>query len=297
MPWLYQLSPPCLWSMHFFRFLVPWGFRKKIRQDQGTSFMSELTTEVIERFGVRVLYSFTYHPQSNPVERFHRTLGQIFSVLCSEEGPDSEKHVHAVLFARKTVTHESTRFRPAELVHERNLRTRVNLLYEIWLQPEEEQTPVTEYVFTLLNRLKRFQDLAVKEMEKSQQRNKTWYDKTAVKREFEEGDLVLIFSNCRANKLSPRWTVPGTILKKLSETNYVVSVPHRKDKSQVYHVNMLKPNYKRPEQINYLSLEAEEGIGVNELEIPHIEPTPNVLDLLEIISEPTGSTLTEDQCQ
>ncbi|GBM73752.1 Transposon Ty3-I Gag-Pol polyprotein [Araneus ventricosus] len=60
---------------------------------------------------------------------------------------------------------------------------------------------------------------------------------------------------------------------------------------------MLKLYYKRPEQINYLSLEAEEGIGVDELEIPHIEQTTNVLDLSEIIPEPTGSTLTEDQCQ
>ncbi|GBL83952.1 Retrovirus-related Pol polyprotein from transposon 17.6 [Araneus ventricosus] len=227
------------------------GFPKEIQHDQGTSFMSELTTEFFERFGVRVVHSSTYHPQSNPVERFHRTLGRILRVLCSEEGPDWEKHVHAALFALRTVTHESTGFSPVELVHGRNLRTPVTLLYENWLQPEEEQTPVTEYVFTLLNRLKRFQDLAVKEMEKSQQRNKTWYDKRSVKREFQEGDSVLIFSNCRANKLSPRWTGP----------------------------------------------EAEEGIGVDELEIPRIEQTPNVLDLSEIIPEPIGSTLTEDQCQ
>ncbi|GBN13438.1 hypothetical protein AVEN_250587-1, partial [Araneus ventricosus] len=199
-----------------------------------------------------------YHPLSNPVERFHRTLGRILLILCSEEGPVWEKHVHAALFALRTVTHESTGFSPAELVHGRNLRTPVILLYENWLQPEEEQTPVAEYVFTLLNRLKQFQGLAVKEMEKSQQRNETWYDKRAVKREFQEGDSVVIFSNCRTNKLSPRWTGPGTVLKKLPETNYVVSLPHRKDKSQVYHVNMLKPYYKRLEHINFLSLEAEE---------------------------------------
>ncbi|GBN40469.1 hypothetical protein AVEN_239056-1 [Araneus ventricosus] len=204
------------------------GFPKEIRHDQGTSFMSELTAEFFERFGVRVVHSSTYNPQCNPVERFHRTLGRILRVLCSKEGPDWEKHVHAPLFALRTVAHESTGFKPAELVHERNLRTPVTLLYEIWLQPEEEQTPVTKYVFTLLNRLKRFQELCVKEMEKSQQRNKTWYDKRAVKREFQEGDSVLISSNCRANKLSPRWTGPGTILKKLSETNYVVSLLMKK---------------------------------------------------------------------
>ncbi|GBM63434.1 hypothetical protein AVEN_120559-1 [Araneus ventricosus] len=54
---------------------------------------------------------------------------------------------------------------------------------------------------------------------------------------------------------------------------------------------MLKPYYKRPEYINYLSLEGEEGIGVDELEILHMEPTPNVLDLSEIIPEPTGNAL------
>ncbi|GBO43218.1 hypothetical protein AVEN_100657-1 [Araneus ventricosus] len=75
-----------------------------------------------------------------------------------------------------------------------------------------------------------------------------------------------MFSNCRANKITLQWTGPGTILKKLSETNYVVSVPHRKDKSLVYHGNMLKPYCKRPEQINYLSLEAEERIGVHKLD-------------------------------
>ncbi|GBO46600.1 hypothetical protein AVEN_101110-1 [Araneus ventricosus] len=132
------------------------GFPNEIQHDQGTFFISELTTEFFERSGVRVVHSSTYHPQSNPVERFHRTLGRILRVLCSEEGPDWKKYVHAALFALRTVTHESTGFIPAELVHERNLRTPVTFLYENCLQPEEEQTPVTEYVFTLLNRLKRF---------------------------------------------------------------------------------------------------------------------------------------------
>ncbi|KAF8773121.1 Retrovirus-related Pol polyprotein like [Argiope bruennichi] len=93
------------------------GFPKEIRYYQGTSFMSELTTEFFERFRVKVVRSSAYHPQSNPVERFHRTLGRIFRVLYSEEGPHSEKHVPAALFALRTVTYESTGFSPVELVH------------------------------------------------------------------------------------------------------------------------------------------------------------------------------------
>ncbi|GBM03342.1 hypothetical protein AVEN_256889-1 [Araneus ventricosus] len=81
------------------------GFPKEIQHDQGTSFMNELMTEFFERFGVRVAHSSTYHPQSNPVERFHYTLGRILRVLYSEEGPDWEKHVHAALFALRIMTH------------------------------------------------------------------------------------------------------------------------------------------------------------------------------------------------
>ncbi|GBM73754.1 hypothetical protein AVEN_550-1 [Araneus ventricosus] len=49
------------------------GFPKEIQHDQGTSFMRELTTEFFERFGVRVVHSSTYHPQSNPFERFQHS--------------------------------------------------------------------------------------------------------------------------------------------------------------------------------------------------------------------------------
>ncbi|GFV11449.1 retrovirus-related Pol polyprotein from transposon 412 [Trichonephila clavipes] len=53
------------------------GFPRELQTDQGTSFMSALTTEFLERFGVKVVRSSVYHPQSNPVERMHRTLKRI----------------------------------------------------------------------------------------------------------------------------------------------------------------------------------------------------------------------------
>ncbi|GBN67801.1 hypothetical protein AVEN_267762-1 [Araneus ventricosus] len=104
--------------MHFFRFSVAWVLRRKFNTIKAlTSFMSELTTEFFERFGVRILHGSTYHPQSNPVERSLRTLGRILRVLCFEEDPDWEKHVHAALFSLRTVTHKSTGFSPAEFGH------------------------------------------------------------------------------------------------------------------------------------------------------------------------------------
>ncbi|GFT06752.1 retrovirus-related Pol polyprotein from transposon 412 [Trichonephila clavipes] len=93
------------------------GFPRELQTDQGTSFMSALTTEFLERFGVKVVRSSVYHPQSNPVERMHRTLKRILRVLCLEAIPDWEKILPQALFALRTVIHDSTGFSPAELVH------------------------------------------------------------------------------------------------------------------------------------------------------------------------------------
>ncbi|KAG8176254.1 hypothetical protein JTE90_021351 [Oedothorax gibbosus] len=185
----------------------------------------------------------------------------------------------------------------AELMHGKNLRTPLTLLYEKWLDVEEtEGEPVTEYVFSLINRMKRCQELAISKMEECQQKNKTWYDKRAVKREFRIGDLVLIFATFKSNKLSPHWTGPGTILRKLSETNYVVQLSGEKATSKVYHVNMLKPYYKRPEEVNYLISDLEGENDEEQMEIPCVDSNPNILDLEEMFQDyGESSNMNEDR--
>ncbi|GFS62208.1 retrovirus-related Pol polyprotein from transposon 297 [Trichonephila clavipes] len=246
------------------------GFPRELQTDQGTSFMSALTTEFLERFGVKVVRSSVYHPQSNPVERMHRTLKRILRVLCLEAIPDWEKILPQALFALRTVIHDSTGFSPAELVHGKNLRTPVMLLYEKLTEEEHVESSVVDYVFELINRMKRCQELAILHMEDSKQKQKLWYDRRTVKRQFQLGELVLVIAPSRPNKLSVQWVGPGEIVQQLSETNYVVKFPE-KDKTHVYHVNMLKPYHQREENINLLCInplkhDEEEDIPSLELE-------------------------------
>ncbi|GFU96227.1 retrovirus-related Pol polyprotein from transposon 17.6 [Trichonephila clavipes] len=199
---------------------------------RGTSFTSALTTEFFERFGILVRHSSVYHPQSNPVERFHRTLKRLLRVLCLDAGSEWDKHLPSILLALRTVSHESTGYAPSELVYGKNLRTPETLVMEHWMEPEEEGNFVTEYMFKLINRLKRCQEVAINKMEEMQVKRKTWYDKNAEKREFKDGDLVLVLATSRANNLAVQWIGPGTILKKNSETNYLVEIPGRRETSQ-----------------------------------------------------------------
>ncbi|GFU00650.1 retrovirus-related Pol polyprotein from transposon 297 [Trichonephila clavipes] len=235
-------------------------------------------------FGILVRHSSVYHPQSNPVERFHRTLKRLLRVLCLDAGSEWDKHLPSILLALRTVSHESTGYTPSELVYGKNLRTPETLVIEHWMEPEEEGDLVTEYMFKLINRLKRCQEVAINKMEEMQVKRKTWYDKNAVKREFKDGDLVLVLATSRANKLAVQWIGPGTILNKISETNYLVEIPGRRETSQIYHINMLKPYYKRPEHVNVIiNDETKNSLADQELEIPYLENNSLIYDFEDVI--------------
>ncbi|GFV19767.1 retrovirus-related Pol polyprotein from transposon 412 [Trichonephila clavipes] len=260
------------------------GFPVKYNVTRVLLFTSALTTEFFERFGILVRHSSVYHPQSNPVERFHRTLKRLLRVLCLDAGSEWDKHLPSILLALRTVSHESTGYTPSELVYGKNLRTPETLVMEHWMEPEEEGDLVTEYMFKLINRLKRCQEVAINKMEEMQVKRKTWYDKNAVKREFKNGDLVLVLATSRANKLAVQWIGPGTILNKISETNYLVEIPGRRETSQIYHINMLKSYYKRPEHVNVIiNDETKNSLADQELEIPYLENNSLIYDFEDVI--------------
>ncbi|GFV30618.1 retrovirus-related Pol polyprotein from transposon 17.6 [Trichonephila clavipes] len=151
-------------------------------------------------------------------------------VLCLEAIPDWEKILPQALFALRTVIHDSTGFSPAELVHGKNLRTPVMLSYEKLTEEEHVESSVVDYVFELINRMKRCQELAILHMEDAKQKQKLWYDRRTVERQFQLGELGLVIAPSRPNKLSVQWVGPGEIVQQLSETNYVVKFPE-KDKT------------------------------------------------------------------
>ncbi|GFT04788.1 retrovirus-related Pol polyprotein from transposon 17.6 [Trichonephila clavipes] len=102
---------------------------------------------VFERFGILVRHSSVYHPQSNPVERFHRTLKRLLRVICLDAGSEWNKHLPSILLVLRTVSHESTRVYTVRVGVWENLRTPETLVMEHWMESEEEGDLVTEYMF------------------------------------------------------------------------------------------------------------------------------------------------------
>ncbi|GFT82820.1 transposable element Tc1 transposase [Trichonephila clavipes] len=110
---------------------------------------------------------------------------------------------------------------------------------QFYVEEEEkltEEEPVessfVDYVFELINRIIRCQELTILNVEDTKQKQNLWNDHGDVKRQFQPGELYLVVAPSRSNKLSLQWIVPGEIVQQLSQTNNVVKFPE-KDKTKL----------------------------------------------------------------
>ncbi|XP_077532684.1 uncharacterized protein LOC144145050 [Haemaphysalis longicornis] len=106
-----------------------------------------------------------------------------------------------------------------------------------------------------------FKDLVESHMKAAQALSKAYYDKTARKRTFEVGNLVMLLRPSKKNKLEVHWEGPAKVVSKLSDTNYEVKLGKRQNK--IYHSNLMKPYIQRPAVVNIaLNAEGEEGADI-----------------------------------
>ncbi|GFY74370.1 retrovirus-related Pol polyprotein from transposon 17.6 [Trichonephila inaurata madagascariensis] len=115
-------------------------------------------------------------------------------------------------------------------------------------------------------------------------RRKKWYGKNAIRREFQQGDAILVLTLSQSHKLAPQWKGPGKIEKRFSEMNYVVTFDGDQEGNKVYHINMLKPYHKIPELLNVVLVDTEEITELSELEedFPYMLTDSNVFDFRKI---------------
>ncbi len=101
-----------------------------------------------------------------------------------EEGKDWDTLLPYLLFAYREVPQASTGFSPFELLYGRQVRGPLDILRETWQSSEKS---VISHILSIQEKM---QELGGANL---QEHKKEWYDKTARKREFQLGDMVLLF--------------------------------------------------------------------------------------------------------
>ena len=145
-----------------------------------------------------------------------------------------------LLFTYREAPQEATGFSPLELLYGRTVRGPFQVLKELWTG-ETDGTEVKtsyQYVFELRERLVNTMKIAQEELLKSRKKNKIMYDRRARRREFQEGDKVLLLLPTDTNKLLMQWKGDYEIMSKCGNGNdYRVEV---NKKVKTFHANILK---------------------------------------------------------
>lgn len=221
------------------------GLPRELQSDRGSNFTSGVFQEVMSELGIVQVASSAYHPQSQgAIERYHQTLKTMMRTYCAQWPGDWDTAMPFLLFAIRDSVNDSLGFSPFELVYGHEIRGPLKIMKESFLEPEGKGN-LLQYVASFKDRLQSACELAQANLVKAQECMKKQFDRKAVTRTFAVGDRVLVLMPMRGEGLGTRFCGPYPIVKKVSETNYVVKTPDRRRSTQLCHVNLLKPYYAR----------------------------------------------------
>ena len=229
------------------QFMSYFGIPKVIQSDQGSNFTSHLFSQVLKQLRVKHIQASAYHPQSQgALERFHQTLKSLLRAYCVEVGGDWEEGLPWVLLAAREVVQESTGFSPNDLVMGHTVRGPVAAMRDRW-EVEKPPQNLFDYINGFRQRLYSAGMLAQQKLTEMQSKMKKLYDRRSEVRQFAPGDQVLALLPVVGSPFQAKFSGPHKIVRKVSDTNYIVSTPHRRRSTQLCHVNLLKPYFERAE--------------------------------------------------
>jgi len=227
------------------QFISIFGVPRIIQSDQGSNFCSKLFAQVLEQLNIVHNFSSAYHAQSQGVlERFHQTLKSMLRSLCVQMQGDWEEALPWMLLAAREVIQESTGFSPNDLIFGHKVRGPLALLQDTW---KEAQPPsnLLDFVNGFRYRLYMSQEVARENLARAQTKMKKRYDRQTEYREFLPGDQVLALLPVITSPWQAKFSGPFSVLKKLSDQNYLISTPNQRKKARLCHVNLLKPYISR----------------------------------------------------
>ena len=227
------------------QFISIFGIPKVVQTDRGSNFMSRVFSQVLNQLHIKHHKASAYHPQSQgALERFHQTLKSLLRAYCMELGQSWEDGLPWLLLASREVIQESTGFSPNELVFGHSVSGPLAVLKE-GAGLQEPPKPLCDYVNGFKRRLYEAVRLARVNLSVTQSKMKQRYDQKAQARVFALGDKVLALLPVVSSLFHAKFAGPYTVIRKVSDVNYMIATPDGRKSSQLCHVNLLKPYHER----------------------------------------------------
>ena len=148
------------------------GVPAAIHSDNGREFANSIFNQLSEKMKFKITRTPAYNPQSNPVERFHRSLNQLLRVMMDREDSDWSRYIPAVCLAHNTRVHSSTGLTPHHVFTGREAKLPVDLVIP---SPESGDQTLNQHVQSMLLNIRRMYEYVRKNQDAVIRRNSRLY--------------------------------------------------------------------------------------------------------------------------
>ncbi|KAM7288648.1 uncharacterized protein ISCGN_028848 [Ixodes scapularis] len=219
--------------------------------DRGSSFMAQLTQEILRLSHTEHRRTTAYHPQTNGLtERLNKTIADMVSMYVDVEHKTWDEVLPYVTFAYNTAVQETTGVTPFQLVYGRAVTTMLDSML-----PHESVDDGSDDAQVVAQRAEEVRQLARLRIQDQQHVDAGRYNLRRRDVHFQPGDRVWVWTPMRrrglSEKLLKRYFGPYKVLRRLGDLNYEVLPDgtrpsrRRQPRPEVVHVVRLKPYYER----------------------------------------------------
>ncbi|KAF0689208.1 protein NYNRIN-like [Aphis craccivora] len=111
------------------------GHIESILTDNGTQFQNKRWQQELTKLGIKHQYTTTYHPESNPVERYSREIGRILRTYCHKKHTTWSKYLQKIEFWLNNTINSSTGYTPYEILRGQKQPLNIDKFIEFPPQP------------------------------------------------------------------------------------------------------------------------------------------------------------------
>ena len=177
----------------FNKFILKYGFPKRIHHDQGGEFENELFARLHQLTGIDRSRTTPYHPSGNgQTERMNKTLINMLRALEEKEKKQWKSHVDKLAFAYNVTEHKTTGYSPFFLVFGREPSLPIDTMFAAVGEEKLKRKSYEQYASEWQKSMQQAFEIVREHTNRSRGENERQYNKKARGVEIVEGDRVLL---------------------------------------------------------------------------------------------------------